>query len=424
MRAFPILFFALSVSVPSLRGEGLEALAVNPEFWAGNEEAIKGPFNDMGFRWTAADRKTARSIDGLSFAEEKVGETILHFDGTVPTQVHISVFNRGDDGRISEERWSEQIEKWTLLLDKLTGVESTEREDKTSAVKANGRMWIDGDVAYLLESSASGAGTSVTPEFIRLRVAPYVEKSLIEEKLDKQEVLSTSRKELPENVVREEGDVFIGGIPMVDQGEKGYCAVATAARVFNYYGAAVTMNELAQIAGSDPQEGTSTRQMIEEMDRVCSRFKTRIKVHKELEVKDIIDTMEDYNKVAERAGKRTWGTTRSIDWGGFLDGSDPELLKESRLKSRGDYEKFEREVIRAIDLGIPLIWTLILGKYEEEGLTPQTAGGHARLIIGYNEENSELIFSDSWGEGHEKKRMSMEDAFCATTGIYSIQPLK
>ena len=32
------------------------------------------------------------------------------------------------------------------------------------------------------------------------------------------------------------GDIFIPNIPMVDQGDKGYCAVATASRVLNYYG--------------------------------------------------------------------------------------------------------------------------------------------------------------------------------------------
>ena len=47
-----------------------------------------------------------------------------------------------------------------------------------------------------------------------------------------------------------------------------------------------------------------------------------------------------------------------------------------------------------------------------------------RLIIGYNERDKEIIFSDSWGAGHEKKVLPLEDAYCMTHGIYSIQPIK
>ena len=47
-----------------------------------------------------------------------------------------------------------------------------------------------------------------------------------------------------------------------------------------------------------------------------------------------------------------------------------------------------------------------------------------RLIIGYNERDREIIFSDSWGAGHEKKVLPLEDAYCMTNGIYSIRPIK
>jgi hypothetical protein len=38
---------------------------------------------------------------------------------------------------------------------------------------------------------------------------------------------------------------------MVDQGEKGYCVVASVERVLRYYGGTVDQHELAQIANSD-----------------------------------------------------------------------------------------------------------------------------------------------------------------------------
>jgi hypothetical protein len=58
------------------------------------------------------------------------------------------------------------------------------------------------------------------------------------------------------------GDVKLRGIPMVDQGEKGYCVVASLERVLRYYGAAVDQHELAQLANSDGNAGTSMDAML------------------------------------------------------------------------------------------------------------------------------------------------------------------
>ncbi|MFT5131040.1 MAG: hypothetical protein ACI8W8_004674 [Rhodothermales bacterium] len=45
-----------------------------------------------------------------------------------------------------------------------------------------------------------------------------------------------------------------------------------------------------------------------------------------------------------------------------------------------------------------------------------------RLIIGYNAKANQLIYSDSWGTGHEFKRMSMEDAWAITTCVDLVAP--
>ena len=63
----------------------------------------------------------------------------------------------------------------------------------------------------------------------------------------------------------------------------------------------------------------------------------------------------------------------------------------------------------------------MLGKVPETGI-PQDAGGHMRLIIGYNSKSEEILYSDSWGAGHELKRMAAADAWTITTGTMSIEP--
>ena len=78
--------------------------------------------------------------------------------------------------------------------------------------------------------------------------------------------------------------------------------------------------------------------------------------------------------------------------------------------------------VEAIDEGIPLAWALMLGLYPEDGKTPQTGGGHMRTIIGYNKEKDSIIFTDTWGAGHEKKYMKFDDSFAASWVVWKISP--
>jgi hypothetical protein len=68
-----------------------------------------------------------------------------------------------------------------------------------------------------------------------------------------------------------------------------------------------------------------------------------------------------------------------------------------------------------------LPWTVYTGVFSEK--PPLKGGGpHMRMIIGYNTKSSEIIYTDSWGAGHEKKRLSMEAAWTMTSGLYTVEP--
>ena len=71
--------------------------------------------------------------------------------------------------------------------------------------------------------------------------------------MDKRAGATVRLSDLPKNVTRDDdGNVFIDDIPMVDQGQKGYCVVASVQRLFEYYGIPCDQHQLAQIAGADP----------------------------------------------------------------------------------------------------------------------------------------------------------------------------
>jgi hypothetical protein len=88
-----------------------------------------------------------------------------------------------------------------------------------------------------------------------------------------------------------------------------------------------------------------------------------------------------------------------------------------------DQGKFAKFVQDFTGKGVPLLWALELGKYPEEPPNAaQGGGGHMRLIIGANTKTGDLLFTDSWGAGHELKRMKMEDAFRASMAVWVIEP--
>jgi hypothetical protein len=102
-----------------------------------------------------------------------------------------------------------------------------------------------------------------------------------------------------------------------------------------------------------------------------------------------------------------------------------EVLKDMKVNGpqRSKYMKFLSEVRKQISLGVPVLWSLELGIYPEPGLM-QARGGHMRLIIGYNDKKKELLYSDSWGAGHELKRMPADWAFSVTRSAMYMKPTK
>tara|TARA_B100000927_G_scaffold129136_1_gene104020 strand:+ start:1182 stop:2501 length:1320 start_codon:yes stop_codon:yes gene_type:complete len=426
-----ILLATLAFITSFVNAGPMEDLIQNENFWKEvNKDNFMKNYKSLGFRWTSDAMDSARSSrEGMTFHEKSIGETIVYFAKGNPSQIQISIHNRGDDlpmeGSQGRDQFNVILREWAAILTEVSGVEMVKRgKDNKSAVKANGAIWTSEDQAYLLEYSSIGKTSDFQSQFIRLRIAPVVKKTFIEEKLDTKKMGPVAKESLPRNVKRIENEVYIANCPMVDQGTKGYCVTATASRVFGYLGLQVTMHELAQLAGSDPSQGTNVEKMVEAISKLTGRFKTRMTTHIDMNYKDMEKLTMDYNRVAKRAGMPEVPDSEDANkWDNF-DSFDPEILRSARTKSKTGIGKFEREIKRNIDSGIPLLWNVTLGIYPEPKRISQTRGGHMRLIIGYNEKDKQVIFSDSWGAGHEKKLLPLEDAYCMTKGIFSIRPIK
>lgn len=154
------------------------------------------------------------------------------------------------------------------------------------------------------------------------------------------------------------GHRYIRDIPMINQGSRGYCVVATMGRVLNFYGFEVEINSLANLAGTLPE--TSFGQ--------GGTF-----------LNDALRAMRQSSH------------------------NSPFRLADISAQSR----RAERNIQEAIAEGTPILW-----------LIP----GHMNLIIGYHPEGKGIVYSDSWGPGHEFKTMSWEEFHRLNQGMYLLRP--
>ena len=282
------------------------------------------------------------------------------------------------------------------------------------------------------------------PGFIRLAVnGPARLAAAVPGKGVKKTATAKSAKKITDNIIDESkgrGDVFIDNVPMVDQGQKGYCSVATAERVLRYYGVEIDEHQIAEAAGTTAEEGTDVRAMKRSVEAIGKRFRLgTIVCYGGMDkgsgerIDALLDEVRLYNKVAKKAKKpeiadsvfiTQHGNSMSYNPGAAYRAMDPEVMKEMKMvgSQKSKFTKFKKDVHDQILKGIPLFWGVTLGIYPEPGLM-QEGGGHMRLIIGYNDKKNEILYTDTWGAGHELKRMPIEWAWTITHSLMYMKPL-
>ena len=380
------------------------------EIWKKNRMELSGK-ELMGVRYAPVDDDTIRvpRKGGITLAELDFGESVIAWQpDNGPTQsVVIMVYNKGDDSAIDRDSYMDVLKETTNTLNELmqTKGKSRKASKKDTGVSLKTWVWENEGTFVRLDASYTGGKKDFEAEFIRLKMGP-----------DKETVVgggandTAKRNDLKSNVQREEesGDVWIS-IPMVDQGEKGYCVPATVARVFSYYGMdGVDQHALAQLCDSSGDDGTSCAAMQEALESISRKFHIRMQMLEGKNIDSVVmNYIADYNKAAKKL-KRQQATP--MDWIEVC--RDRQVL----LAARGNkkyVKKWFAPIKKSIDVGVPVLWSVELGIFPEQG-AQQPSGGHMRLIVGYNEEDGTIYYSDSWGAGHEKKSMRADYAAAMT----------
>ena len=381
----------------------------------------------LGYEWTSIAQDSMRVAGmGTTAYGLPVVESVCRFKEGKLTEILIMFYARGDAGDLAKEKFDRLVRVSAEAVNQATATKFTPRgKDPNNAVKADGLIWQTEKAQYLLEFSftkeVKSRGIPFRAEFVRLEITPPV-KSGGQFALIKS--APPSKFSGASHIKRDlaTGDVWLGDVPMVDQGQKGYCVVAATERVMRYYGIAVDQQELAQAANSSADGGTSGDAMLSALKKLSNRLKVRVREVEKFDIKQILGLITEYNRAAKRVG-----TALVPDQGGMIDvnnvyrSMDVDVLRDVRNKNKSDLNRFLRDVASHVEEGTPLLWMVMLGKVPEPEI-PQNAGGHMRLIIGYNSKTNEVLFSDSWGAGHELKRMSASDAWTITNGTICIEP--
>jgi hypothetical protein len=207
------------------------------------------------------------------------------------------------------------------------------------------------------------------------------------------------RERLAKGMRREpNGDVLIPEIPMVNQGNKGFCGPATFERILRHLGTPVDMYVLAMAAGTEFGGGTSGNRLFAVAAELAKRSGR--------EADSCPLDLDRAAKVLEQGVPLVWTL--------FLyDPLEQDVKRRTPVRSRdvtdqASAEKWKHDVLKPIrKSGIPTV-------------PPEK--GHFRLIVGYNATTGEIAFSDSWG-GRGVTWITIEEAKAANQGdLYYLAP--
>lgn len=430
----------LMASAASAAYDIAEDLA-RPTFWKAHPVAyVRAHLRDR-FAFTSVTRESATclSADTVTFAGLKVYETRVFF--LSPTggiaRVELSLYNKGDatgkgggGATIGREAFARLIKTARAALAREGVKPSAPRKEplREPGFIQMSQKWPRnalGTTATLTWNcyQRGGDAGSFRAEFARLVVTGPEASDRVRTKR-----VSDIRQNIRKDSAS--GDVYLVNVPMVDQGQKGYCAAATSERVMRYYGLSIDEHEIAQAAGTSARGGTSVASMCASIAKVAAKFrmmKTDVfgvgRPNVTWEKSDHFKTLQAYNMVARKMKKNAI-TPEMFTRGNVIDvpamekAMDPAVLREAKTaRMAGRYRRFRDAVKHSVLMGQPLFWGVMLGIFPEPDI-PQAEGGHMRLIIGFNEKKKEILYSDSWGAGHELKRMPMANAWTITQTLF------
>lgn len=102
--------------------------------------------------WVEKDKKMRFVKPLFTIGEQKLGETLVEFEGKKPVQIVISVYNRGDNGALGKKEFEALEESVKAAVDDTLDVEGDVYKPSRAktAVKIEGYLWKTDKTTVLL----------------------------------------------------------------------------------------------------------------------------------------------------------------------------------------------------------------------------------------------------------------------------------
>lgn len=415
----------------------------DPALWNLDPDGFIDSNKKLGFDWQKYEqKKLARSYKDLSFLDFNISESEVHFrKGQLQTIILYLAKGKPDEPAFDQKGFDEFFAKVGPALDKWSGFKDVDAWVKPLKGFSKRKSWFKYPLRIDLDWGSRQdpneiKNRNIGIEFVRLQITPYDGKTsivaLTNEAFQKKDQKATALKDLTANIQRDpNGDVYIRNVPMVEMADDNdYSVTSTADRLLRYYELSMDQEELRNMAILGVREDNSPDEMYRTLKKLADRFGLSSKELQGTDLQALIEQTKRYN-ILGKTNKLVHvslpkKTTKLNDWFGNFNGLGV-FLKQIRNSDKTDVARFERQVEDVIEKGAPVCWLVYLGwsdeKNPEGAMKPKgKRNPHMRLIVGYNKLTKEILYSDPWGEGHELKRMPLEDAFMLTNGLYSVLP--
>ena len=357
----------------------LGTLFAQKESWTGKSEFFAVEHAKEGFVFASEDREIVNCLkhDTCTWHGLQVWEAKVYFDKSGEEErvarVELSLYNRGDAGDETLDVAGLKA-KIDAVAKKVAPDERKAPSPEKTTLRNGGlrfrRAFAKADPAAELVWGLSAPDDNKvrTVEYLRLTLTPKGEMKAKSTKLAKRAEGKAGKAKIKDNVTKSpNGDVYIDNVPMVDQGQKGYCAAATAERVLKYYGVDVDEHTVAQAAGTTADGGTSVLKMRDAIREIGKTFHLSTKViygDFDQSVNKRIESVEDevkaYNRMARRMKKKPieervytlrQGNTIVYNGNAAMAAMDPEVRKEMKRRYPKHYwpeNPLEAEAVRGV----------------------------------------------------------------------------
>ncbi len=209
-------------------------------------------------------------------------------------------------------------------------------------------------------------------------LAPEVAKLGREERVA---ALASRRRE------NERGDVLLGGIPVVDQGNTPFCGIHALAMVSRYLGLEITPDELAAAARFRNTGSARGSLVLDLYHAVGEEAGMEVKVSSRFDAKRVLKSLE--------AGL-------------------PVIVWRRVTKEREDaHAALGVRLAENPDARVPVSKSSVWPRREKKSLP-----SHGSVVTGINLDRGEAIYSEPWGESARERRMSLDELETSTYAVF------